>query len=464
MLDSQPIIAVSSPPGRATRGLIRISGDNIIPPLSPIFSPSPAPRRLSPTRLLLADSNLNNLPALTTFFPAPNSYTAQDIIEIQCPGHPTLLDNLLHTLLNHIQTTLGWGRLANPGEFTQRAYTAGRIDLTRAEGIAATISAVSDAQLNAAKLLRTGRLGQFATSLVDELAQLLALTEAGIDFIDQDDVVPISPMDLKSGVEKITRQIKQLLQRSRAWKTIEHLPWVVLLGPPNVGKSTLFNTLLKKNRAVTSNTPGTTRDILTEPLKIKIPNNQLAEIMLVDIAGIENKHSALDQQMQQAARDAVNRAELLLILHEPHQPTSHPHLPNLTIPPSTPQINVITKVDTAPNFTPPPNSIPISATTNHGIPQLLAEITSAMQNRAVTLAGQTLCLQSRHKIELTDAQNALNHAHTLLQSQADQPALHNSELIAHHLRDALNRLGALGGHLSPDDVIGKIFSTFCIGK
>ena len=199
------IVAVSSPPGRSIRGLVRVSGPQTRDILTRLCNPKPGlesskgrglfsdifpPRTLTACTLHLPPT-VAPLPAIATFVPGPRTYTGQDMAEIQCPGNPALLDRIVHAAIcGGAEDT----RLAEPGEFTFRAFLAGKLDLTQAEGVAATIAAASDVQLHAAAaMLRRGKLGSFASTLVDQLANQLALTEAGIDFVDQDDVVPISP-------------------------------------------------------------------------------------------------------------------------------------------------------------------------------------------------------------------------------------------------------------------------------
>ena len=313
------IVAVSSPPGRSLRGLVRLSGDEAFEILGGLLAePLPAPRRITPNRL--RDPAMSVLAAV---FPGPGSYTGQDVAELQLPGHPALLDRV-------VRAALGRGaRPAEAGEFTFRAYTAGRMDLTRAEGVAATIHAVSDGQLAAAAHLREGELARFAAERVEALGRLLALVESGIDFVDQEDVVPIAPPDLARQLTDERRLLEDLLSRSRSWGAIEALPRVVLEGPPSAGKSTLFNALLGRPRAVTDAAPGTTRDVLEEPWDLGAPrlaNQETAgaqgqtpggeEVMLVDLAGLDDPRDRLDRldrEVQARGRRAIERADLVLL-------------------------------------------------------------------------------------------------------------------------------------------------------
>ena len=298
------IVAASSPPGRSLRGLVRVSGSDAPGTIEAMGLEWSEPYRLRQQRLPL-DDNLD-MPVLLAVFHAPRSYTGQDMAEIQLPGNPALLERVIHRVVE------GGARLAEPGEFTCRAFLAGKMDLPQAEGVAATVAAASDSQLNAARLLRQGRLGSFAAELVNDLGDLLALVESGIDFTDQEDVVPIAPGELADRLGRVDRKLADLLSHSRSWGAIEALPRVVLAGGTGAGKSTLFNALLGRRRAVTSSMPGTTRDIIEEPLLLRDAAGRDVEVMLVDIAGLDTPASALDRQIQTQARSALERADLVL--------------------------------------------------------------------------------------------------------------------------------------------------------
>ncbi len=477
------IVAVSSPPGRSPRGLIRISGPEVTailgqllkPPDSPIehVQAWPVPRRLVPCRLMLPQTpDLGSstdprpplpLPALIAWFMGPRSYTSQDLAEIQCPGNPALLDRLVQAVI-----ALG-ARLAQPGEFTFRAFLAGKLDLTQAEGVAATIAATSDSQLQAAAMLRQGQLGQLATQLVDTLAQQLALVEAGIDFVDQDDVVPISPDTLHQNLTALTQRVDRLLSQSQPWGALEALPKAVLVGPTSSGKSTLFNALLGQQRAVSSPWANTTRDVLEEPLTLQNPSGQRIEIMLVDAAGLDasKQHPTLDldRQAQAATKQAIEQADLILQLfdHDTHA-LAHDLVEDQPIIRIRSKADLMIHDDPNPIQTAEPFDIAVSAVTGQGLEALRALILKRLGDRAVSIGGQALALQPRHEAALRQASQHLQTAHRLVADQHNHPALTHPELIAATLRQALDELGQLGGRLSPDDVLGRVFATFCIGK
>ena len=439
----------------------------------------PPPRRATTVRLTHAD--LPAIPAVLTWFNGPRSYTGQDTAELQLPGHPALLDRVVRAAL------AAGARAAEAGEFTFRAYLAGRLDLTQAEGVAATIHAVSDGQLAAASHLRRGELARFSRQRVDRLGHLLALVEAGIDFVDQEDVVPIAPADLAAALEQEAAALEQLQRRSRSWGEVEALPRVVLLGPPSAGKSTLFNALLGRPRAVVDAAPGTTRDVLEEPLRLADDGrgadtdgqgDVVAEVLLCDLAGVDNPRVSLDRAVQDHVRRALASADLILRV----RPAGDDDHETFSLPP-TPRhaatLDVRTKADAVPS--PPVNppvqgandmraeaayhtgdEVHVSALRGTGLAVLRRAILDRLGERAVSVQADLLSLQPRHEAALTRARSCLEQARQFVDPEARQ--LDAIEWVAGEMRLALDELAGLGGQLTPDDVIGRVFATFCVGK
>ena len=447
------IVAVSSPPGRSPRGLIRVSGPGVQSVLEHVLDHAAAnARELTPVRL-----RRPGLPALLLRFTGPASYTGEDLAELQLPGSAALLDRVLHDM---IAAPAASARLAEPGEFTFRAYTAGKLDLTQAEGIGATIAAVSDSQLAAAGLLRRGTLGKTAETLVDQLGSLLALVESGIDFTDQEDVTPISPDHLQLNLARVGETISRLLTRSRSWSALEALPRVVLVGPPSAGKSTLFNALLGRERSVIDAAPGTTRDALAEPLQLNDADGRPVEVMLVDLAGLDEAlldHALLpDQQAQHAAREVIRQADLIVRISD--KPGTMTALDTTTA-----SIDVLSKAD-HPQSSDPQQLLPVSAHTGAGLDALRRTIVAALAGRSVSMQADLLALQPRHESALRQAAEQLRTTHETLAPALGSARLNDIELLADSMRNALDALASLGGRLTPDEVIGRVFATFCVGK
>jgi len=461
---SDVIIAIATPPGRSARGIVRLSGDDLTEliaetlcdhaGLQAVFS-----RGCRAARLRL--SNALTLPVIAIIAPGPRSYTGEDVLELQCPGHPVLLERIVDHLIAE-GARLGLSvRRAEGGEFTARAFFHGRIGLTEAEGVAATIAARSDAELRAASMLRGGTLGRLAHELADELATALALVEAGIDFTDEEDVVAIAPDDLHDRLTVLRNRLTQTLDRSVGMEQLEAIPWVVLAGPTNAGKSTLFNALLGRDRAVVSDVAGTTRDVLMEPLSIDI-SGQKHEVMLVDLAGADDDPSTINRLMQQHAASARSRAELVL----------HCLPPGATVPKnrSDETLLIRTKIDSyasmqaADRIIPDECDLAVSALRGDGLAALRSLITDRLADRAVAMSGDLLALGPRHEAAMRDAADHLREAITLIEPIRHARHLYDPELIASAMRAALNDLASLAGDITPDDVLGRIFSTFCVGK
>lgn len=454
------IAAVSSPAGRSARALLRLSGLDANAIVGRLVSggdrSDTAPNRgLVRSRLRVGETG-GELPVLLARFAGPGSYTGQDMVEIQCPGHPALLDRLLRRMV------AAGARLAGPGEFTYRAFLAGKMDLTQAEAVSAVIAARSDGQLRAAEQLRRGRLGEFAEMLVQQLGDQLALVEAGIDFVDQEDVVPIAATELAANLDAVADQLNDLLANCRSWSALEALPRVVLAGGPSVGKSTLFNVLLGRRRAATGPIPGTTRDLLAEPWMIGVEPGRPVELMLIDVAGLDAPESILDRAAQAAARRAFEEADLILVLDDGRGRVSPgPFERGLRCP----VVRVRSKADlTDRGMTDGEVDVVISAESGEGLDDLRTIILRRLGERAVSVSAEKLALQPRHEAALRGALDHVHEAQRLLREQVSDDAIERTEVIAVSLRSALDELVSLGGALTPDDVMGRIFSKFCIGK
>jgi tRNA modification GTPase len=432
MFANDTIAAISSATGPAARMIVRISGpsaQSLAATLDIPASEGPSARRQS-----IKFSNLS-CPAWIYQFTSPRSFTGEDLIEFHIPGNPLLARTLIDWLVAH------GARQADPGEFTARAYFHGKLDLSQAEGVAATISAQNDLQLIAARQLMAGELANRLRPAMDLLAESLALVEAGIDF-SEERMEFLSSAQTRERIDAISSQLQALVSQSRQFEKLAHDPAIVLAGRPNAGKSTLTNALAGKNRSIVSPQPGTTRDALS--VEIALPRGVAR---LIDVAGIDSPDGEIARQMQNLAERAIEQADLLVLVRDSTDP--RPDVP-LT---RTPDLRVFTKSDLLKPDRIPDNSVSVSAKTGQGMESLRNTLDSiAFRSDS---AGAALALTSRHLQSLGEAITALARA---------QGVLDSPELLAADLREALDSLGRILGIVSPDDILGKIFSRFCIGK
>ena len=429
---SATIVAVASPPGHALRGIVRLSGPDALK-----ICGLPVDARAGVVRCVLPWSGM---PALAVVSRAPRSFTGEDCVELLLPGHPALLDEAVRSCIE--RGACG----AEPGEFAARSWLNGKRSIDEAEGIAMAIAATSDAQLRAAQRLQQGEAAQAVNAIRDSVATLLALVEAGIDFTDQEDVVAIGGVALADRLEPIVANLRALHATPVAGALEQPLPWIVLAGPPNAGKSSLFNALLGHERTVASPHAGTTRDAVPEPMSV---GGQ--EAMLVDAPGIESPRSALDAAMQEQARQAMARASLIVRCVPPGDelPAAAPH-----------ELVVLTKMDDG--GIAPPGTIATSAQRGHGLDALRAELATRLGFTQASASAEGAALLPRHRAAIDASIVELQSAATL--ARAGRAALPDAELVAAHLRAGLDALGSIGGSVTPDDVIGLVFARFCVGK
>ena len=431
------IAAISSAVGQAARMVIRLCGAGSFEIASRIIDGGIG--RLpgaSSKSLRLGELKFT---AWVYCFASPHSYNGEDLIEFHIPGNPLLAKMLLEQLLR------SGARLAEPGEFTARAYFNGRLDLTEAEGVAAVISAANEQELAAARRLLSGELARRLEPAIDALADTLALLEVSIDFTDED-VTFLSPSDLAGRIDRLADSLKRLLAESARFERLSHEPTVVLIGRPNAGKSTLLNALAGEQRAVVSDVAGTTRDVLSAEVFLR-----RGAVRLMDVAGLETQSPAdeISRKMQQRARAALEQADHVALVIEagdtrPRVETNRP-----------PELAIMTKADIhSVDSHATSSAIIVSAKTGAGLPALREAIDQLCFGGAT--ASATLALNARHVNAIGQALEALSRASKTIDA--------GPELLAIELREALDALGQVTGRISPDDLLGRIFAAFCIGK
>lgn len=442
MLDpADTIAAIASPPGGAVRGIVRLSGPRAwqvaLGPFRPPMSRPPRRPTLAEGRWWL-ESIDRDLPATVALWPAPRTYTGQELAEIHTVGAVPLLQRVLADCLAR------GARLAEPGEFTLRAFLHGRLDLTRAEAVLGVIEAQSDAQLDAALSQLAGGLAGPIGSLRGRLLDVLAHLEAGLDFVDERDVDPIARSTLAAELDAAADRVEGLAQRFETRDRPDGSPRVVLVGPPNAGKSRLFNRLAGSDLAMVSPVSGTTRDYVSG-----LCDCGGRRIELIDTAGEESTSDAIGSMAQTLRRQQAESADLLLVCG-PAEPAGRP-------PPARvdrPHLRVGTKADLAPVRE---GWLPTSAATGEGIEALKAAIAAALDRDA--RAGQALpATGARCAAGLARAASGLRRASVTLGLGG------GDELVAIDLRDAIEDLGRVVGAEVNDDVLDRIFGRFCIGK
>ena len=441
------IAAVSSPPGFGFRGVVRLSGPSAWPVALAGFAADrepPAPRRPSRVTGSYRLERLRPpLPASLLLWPGPRTYTGQPLAEIHTVGAPPLLQLLLaHCLMRG-------ARVAEPGEFTLRAFLSGRIDLTRAEAVLGVIDARSPAQLDAALGQLAGGLASPIVALRDRLLDALAHLEANLDFVDEPDVNDLGRVELAEHLLHGSATTASLADRLRGRDRPDAHPTVVLVGPPNAGKSRLFNALLGQPRALVSPQPGTTRDYLSALLDC-----DGIFVVLVDTAGEETASSSIDALAQSLRADQAARADLLLDC----MPADASTICSMST--NTPALRVLTKSDLATSPLPPHDSFPLtsSATGRAGL-ETPGGLAIASTLAASTTSGDLpTTTGARCRESLDRASLALATAAESLANGA------GDELVSVDLRHAIDELGKVVGAVVTDDILDLIFRRFCIGK
>lgn len=452
------IAAVSTPPGRGGIGIVRLSGPesaSIAAQLVALRQPLEHGRARLAEVLDGPDAGGERIDeAVVTFFAAPNSYTADDLVEIAAHGSPVVLDLLLRRALD------SGARLAEPGEFTHRAFLAGKIDLTQAEAVRDLIEAQTLTQARQAASQMGGALSRRVQPVKQELVELIALLEAGIDFAEDD--VEVTPQ------AEIARRIRELdpplaaLDASFARGRIVHDGLTLaIVGRPNAGKSSLFNRLVERDRAIVTAIPGTTRDLVTERISLGgIP------LELVDTAGLRESVEEVERLGIARSREALADAAIVLVVLDATQTVNDEERSLLSSVQNRPALVAINKSDLAfgsgIQFDPSAvadaqlDSLPTSALTGEGIDTLRERILMLATGGAASEPGMLTSV--RHQQAIASARSGLADAACANESKIPH------EMILIDLYRALWALDSLTGQTTPDDILNLIFSRFCIGK
>lgn len=454
--DEEPIAALASGTAPSAIAVIRISGTGCHEILHRHVKGSKlAQRTLTLTSFKNAVSGdvIDNV--LICFFKAPHSYTGQDAIEIFCHGGPYIISQILASL------RLSGCREAEPGEFTKRAFLNHKLDLTAAEGIRELIEANSHQQWLAATQLVEGRLRRRVEALRESLLEALALLEARIDFPEEGDVSGINVDDVKRRVTEIDRDIKRLIATYTDGRVATQGMRTAFLGPPNAGKSTLLNTLIEKDRAIVTPHPGTTRDYLEEPCLIR---GRL--LRLFDMAGVRENPDDIEKIGVSNAMKLAGEAELVLVVvgaDSSEEQWKHTvQLAEKTCP--TNHLMVLNKVDLGrPEWLTPARQaqdgwIELSCKTGQGIDTLKDYLVGRVDNHVKTIHEDCFITSLRHLEALREAEIYLKE---FFEAAA---AGRYDECLAFELQQTTRALASVLGEIKTEQVLDKIFGSFCIGK
>lgn len=442
------IVASATAPGRGAISVIRLSGPNSVHIASLCCNKTLRPRYATFGSFLNASAQLDS--GLWFFYPGPHSFTGEDIVEFQGHGGPVVIQSIIEALVH------AGARLARPGEFTERAFLNNKIDLTQAEAISDLITASSIEAVKAANRSLAGGFGQEIQSIVEQITHLRTHLEAHIDFPDED----ISPQALSEFGTVMTAALaylETLLANASQGEKLNQASDIVLIGAPNAGKSSLLNALAKQPLAIVTDIPGTTRDLIRHTIV-----TQGLELRITDTAGIRETENQIEQEGIQRARNALAGADLIVCLFDEHtQDIGMNQILELldTDNVSEPVVLIRNKIDlydasAFTNNTPYP-LVEISAKTGVGLDTLLNQMRSALE---ILPREDVYLARSRHVQLLTAARGYLFAA-------TEQPLSHSCiDLIADDLRLAQNCLSEITGRFTSDDLLGEIFSNFCIGK
>jgi tRNA modification GTPase len=449
-LSEDTIVAISTPPGRGGIGIVRLSGPaarSIAEPLLKLRHPL-APGQARFAEILDSTGEILD-EAVVTYFQSPHSYTSEDVVEIAAHGSPVLLDHLLRQCAAH------GARLAEPGEFTQRAFLSGRLDLTQAEAVHDLIESTTLHQARIAAQQLGGSLSRQITPIKQQLISLIAAMEAGIDFAE-DDIDLLPQAQITTQIEAIQTPLTALEHSFSYGRIVREGFSMAIVGRPNVGKSSLFNRLVQRDRAIVTATPGTTRDLVTERVSLDgIP------VELIDTAGLRDSADEAESIGIKKSREAMSEADIVLLVLDA---TAAPHEEDkatAALLAGRPFLIVINKQDLEHTESQIRETalqvVETSAFTGSGIPELRRAILSLMTKEIPNIEAAVLTNQ-RQQQSVSDALVALN------QARRAATATIPHEMILLDLYEALHALDAFTGSTTSDDILNLIFTKFCIGK
>jgi len=445
------IVALSTPRGRGALAVIRLSGPDalaIARQMSGLDTLEPRHATLVTLRRMKDGSGLDQV--LLTYFNAPHSLTGEDVVEISCHGSPAVVRSL-------IDTTLGLGAvLAGPGEFTLRALSNGKINLAQAEAIRDLIAAQTEAAVKQASRQLNGELSNALGPFKEKLLEVIVLLESALEFVEEDIPAPRAN-EIDNDLAVVNSGVENLARSYSAGRLLQEGVRVTITGRPNVGKSSLFNSLVERERAIVTDIPGTTRDTLTEAIDLEgIP------VILTDTAGLRETTDGIETLGIERTRRAMSDSDLVLIVLDGSEGVGPSDRELIDETGNTRRLVVMNKSD-LPDFNVPASCVEelrpinVSARTGEGLAALRAAVLSSVSGNGVDEGG-LLITNARHYDLLCSTQLALEAARTALRER------HSEELVLVPLHNALKFLGQITGETTTEDILSEIFSTFCIGK
>lgn len=450
------IAAVSTPAGNGGIGIIRVSGDQASVIGETIFKPVNSGGLIS--HRFYFGSVINPLSgetideAMTVLMRSPRSYTREDVLELHCHGGMLVVERILALVLSC------GARLAEPGEFTRRAFLNGRIDLVQAEAVMDIIGSQTDAALRLAQRQREGHLSQRVKEVRGNLVHALALVEAYIDF-PEDDLGEADTVSISNSVNSARHSITELLRGFDDGRVLREGISILIMGKPNAGKSSLLNRLLNENRAIVTHLPGTTRDIIEETVNLGgLP------VRLLDTAGIRHTDDVIEKEGIRRALDKIEQADMVLFVIDTTRAFDSEDQIILEALSTSQVIVVLNKSDLRSEIQLPSSlanfrQVNISASSGEGVEQLKELVRSTFLHQTVLDNRDFIAIsRARHRDALNSASAVLERVSSSLDSGA------GLELLAVDLRDALSHVGSVTGECANDEVLDIIFSSFCIGK
>jgi tRNA modification GTPase len=445
----ETIAAIATPPGFGGIGIVRISGPIVAEIARALLGYVPEPRLASLARFRAEDGGVIDQ-GIALFFPTPRSFTGEDVLELQGHGGPVVLDLLLRRTLE-----LG-ARLARAGEFSERAFLNGKLDLVQAEAVADLIESKTQVAARLATRNLQGELSRHVQGLLEGLVRLRTFLEASIDFSDEE-IDFIADSQVGGDLKALIDQVQELMKSAHQGRLIREGLNLVITGPPNAGKSSLFNALAGTDAAIITDIPGTTRDLLRQEIQIDgMP------LHIVDTAGLRHARDPIEQEGIRRAREQIEQADQVLWIFDGQADPEHKRYdPSTLLADRVPVTLVRNKIDltgwpAGVRDTPPLREIAISARTGAGLDILQSHLKDACGFRG---SGHGELLARRRHLDALE--RTLAHLDAASKVREQTAAI---ELVAEDLRQAQRSLGEITGELTSDDLLGRIFSTFCIGK